>query len=273
MPRWKFILTQYLRPIISPLSFLKYQFDYTKMNGLGLGLEDNYYVRQATEKPSATGGQRPRLGLRLGMASLLGFVGLQWVFTSMGKPFWLIPAGLIGVALAATVSALLPNRFIFQSPFRQPYSSKCAGVLRLAFFTALLVALGLLRAATDGRSTTYFVLLWVVPSLTTFTLFLMIRDVYQHANADDGRLTNTRVFHCDPFTRWAILMYGQNMHLPHHLFPAIPHDRLGELHKLLKQSHREYAEQAVECHGTLLRSHPDRPTILDAMAEPRTNES
>ncbi len=271
MPRWKFILTQYLRPIISPLSFLKYQFDYTKINGLGLGLEKNFYVRQANAKKAVIAGGRPRLGLRLGMAYLLGFVVLQWALTSSGKPFWLIPAGLIGVALAAAVAAILPNHAIFQSPFRQPYSSKCAGVLRLAFFTTLLVVLGLLRTATEGRSTTYFFLLWVVPGLTSFTLFLMIRDVYQHANADDGRLTNTRVFRCDPFTRWAILMYGQNMHLPHHLFPAIPHYRLGKLHELLKLSHQEYAEKAVICQGTLLRRYPDCPTILDTMAESKTN--
>ena len=56
--------------------------------------------------------------------------------------------------------------------------------------------------------------------------FMFLRDVYQHSNADDGRLTNSRVFFTDPFTRWAVFVYGQDMHIPHHLFPAIPHYRL-----------------------------------------------
>ena len=65
---------------------------------------------------------------------------------------------------------------------------------------------------------------------------MLLRDVYQHSNADSGRLTNSRVFFTDPFTRWAVFVYGQDMHIPHHLFPAIPHYRLGELHKILKQA-------------------------------------
>ena len=59
--------------------------------------------------------------------------------------------------------------------------------------------------------------------------FMFLRDVYQHSNADDGRLTNSRVFFTDPFTRWAVFVYGQDMHIPHHLFPAVPHYRLRKL--------------------------------------------
>jgi fatty acid desaturase len=55
---------------------------------------------------------------------------------------------------------------------------------------------------------------------------MLLRDIYQHTNADDGRLTNSRVAFADPFTRWAVFVYGQDMHIPHHLFPAIPHNRL-----------------------------------------------
>ncbi len=98
---------------------------------------------------------------------------------------------------------------------------------------------------------------------------MLLRDVYQHSNADDGRLTNTRVFVSDPLTRWAVFVYGQGMHVPHHLFPAIPHYRLGELHELLKQHHADYAVQVVECHGTFANRN-GQPTILDTLTLPRT---
>src|SRR5258707_7855582 len=104
---------------------------------------------------------------------------------------------------------------------------------------------------------------------------MLLRDVYQHTNADDGRLTNTRIFVVDPFTRWAIFVYGQDMHVPHHLFPGIPHYRLSLLHKLLKAQHAEYAIRVVECHGTFA-NRKGLPTILDMLAEPKpmnTSES
>ena len=97
--------------------------------------------------------------------------------------------------------------------------------------------------------------------------FMFLRDVYQHSNADAGRLTNSRVFFTDPFTQWSVFVYGQDMHIPHHLFPAIPHYRLRRLHELLKLSHEVYREQVVETHGTF-HNNQGRPTILDEMTRP-----
>jgi fatty acid desaturase len=93
---------------------------------------------------------------------------------------------------------------------------------------------------------------------------MFLRDVYQHSNADAGRLTNSRVFFTDPFTRWAVFVYGQDMHIPHHLFPAVPHYRLGELHEIMKREDQQYEEHVVECHGTF-RDSRGRITILDEM--------
>ena len=60
--------------------------------------------------------------------------------------------------------------------------------------------------------------------------------------------------------------YGQDMHVPHHLFPGIPHYRLFLLHRLLKERHAEYATRVVECHGTFA-NRKGLPTILDALAK------
>ena len=97
--------------------------------------------------------------------------------------------------------------------------------------------------------------------------FMLLRDVYQHSNADAGRLTNSRVFFTDPFTRWAVFVNGQDMHIPHHLFPAVPHYRLRRLHELLKRNHELYCDQVVETHGTFYNSQGQR-TILDEMTRP-----
>jgi len=130
------------------------------------------------------------------------------------------------------------------------------------------MALAILRYQTGGASALYVILLWFAPILTTFPFFMLLRDVYQHSNADTGRLTNSRVFFADPLTRWAVFVYGQDMHIPHHLFPAIPHYRLAELHQILKESHHDYSEQVVECHGTF-KGDESHPTILDEMTRPR----
>ena len=128
--------------------------------------------------------------------------------------------------MLAIVIRALPDWAVFQSPFRKAYSPRVAGFVRMTYYTAVLVALAYIRWATGGKSAIYPILLWLVPLQTSFMFFMFLRDVYQHSNADDGRLTNSRVFFTDPFTRWAVFVYGQDMHIPHHLFPAVPHYRL-----------------------------------------------
>jgi fatty acid desaturase len=159
----------------------------------------------------------------------------------------------------------MPRWAMFRSPFRQAYSERFEAIARMTFYILLLLGLAQLRMATGGASTKYTVLLWLVPMGTSFMFFMFLRDVYQHSNADDGRLTNSRVFFTDPFTRWAVFVYGQDMHIPHHLFPAIPHHRLRELHELLKRDHNTYRELVIETHGTFHDSE-GRRTILDEMS-------
>jgi fatty acid desaturase len=264
MSRWEFIKAIYLRVFTEPLAFLKFTQDYVDINVLGRS--ENVYLRQF-----GSGEQRrlwPRLGAVLGLMYLVGFVACQWGLTTLGRPELLVWEGICGTLLVVVVASVLPGWAFFQSPFRQPYSGRTSGVLRLACYSWFIVALGFLRAVTAGRSTFYFWVLWILPLMTTFPFFLLLRDVYQHTNADAGRLTNTRVFFVDAFTRWAVFVYGQDMHLPHHLFPAVPHHRLGKLHRLLKTHHAEYAASAVECHGTFA-NFGGHPTILDTLCAPR----
>ncbi|MGP0063000.1 MAG: fatty acid desaturase family protein [Isosphaeraceae bacterium] len=269
MSRSRFIRVIYFAVVVAPMRFLGYLWAYFQVNTLGHG--KNFYVNGA-ESGSEPVRNWPRLGTGLGIVYLLGLNLLTWILTTYRHPGWLIPAGLMGLGLGIVVAYQLPAWAVFHSPFRQAYSSRLGGIFRLAFFTVLMEVLAHLRWATGGASAVYFTLLWLIPLNTSFMYFMFLRDVYQHSNADDGRLTNSRVFFTDPFTRWAVFVYGQDMHIPHHLFPAVPHYRLRPLHDLLKDRHETYRSQVIETHGTF-HDTMGRRTILDEMTRPRQGSS
>ena len=264
MTRERFIATVYFCMVVAPLRFVEYQFAYMTVNTLGKGRS----IYNGTAKGKGFAIYVPKLSTILGVLYILAVNGLFLYLTQTDRVAWIAPAALTAAAVGVFVAYTLPDRFVFQSPFRQAYSTRFAGSLRLCFFIGVLAVLASLRWATDGRSAIYATSLWIVPLLSSFPFFMFLRDVYQHSNADAGRLTNSRVFFVDPFTRWAVFIYGQDMHIPHHLYPTVPHYRLGELHELLKSQHADYGRLVVECHGTFVGD-PDHPTILDEMTKDR----
>jgi fatty acid desaturase len=265
MTRTRFIAVVYFCIVVAPLRFLEFQLAYIAVNALGKGR--SVYTGTARQAPTSAL-FLPRLGTVLGLVYLLLLHVWFRYLIGQGRPAWIIPSGLLAMAGAALMIKILPDSAIFFSPFRQAYSSRFAAAVRISFYSAVMVLLAAIRWATGGHSAIYPILLWFVPLISSFPFFMLLRDVYQHSNADSGRLTNSRVFFADPFTRWAVFVYGQDMHIPHHLFPAIPHYRLGELHEVLKQSSPEYGRGVVECHGTF-HDRLGRVTILDEMTRPR----
>ncbi len=266
MLRGRFIRVVYFCFLVAPRRFASYQWAYFKVNSLGKGR--NVYLERMRNGDSPSD-SKARLGTVLGIIYVLGFFVLTRVITGLDKPEWLLPAGLAGLVMAGLLTYALPERAMFRTPLRQAYTPRCASVIRLGYYTLVLVVLGILRWETAGHSAIYPILLWFLPLGTTFMFFMFLRDVYQHSNADDGRLTNSRVFFTDPFTRWAVFVYGQDMHIPHHLFPAVPHYGLERLHSILKQTHADYRGLVIETHGTFHDAH-GRPTILDEMTRLRT---
>jgi len=110
----------------------------------------------------------------------------------------------------------------------------------------------------------YYLALWVVPLFTTFSLFMILRQVVQHGNGGFGWISNTRVFEVNPLFRFAVFPMGQDYHLPHHLFASVPHYRLRALHTFL-MNYPEYRRNAVEIHGYF--DSPESPKVHPTVVE------
>jgi fatty acid desaturase len=169
------------------------------------------------------------------------------------------------LAVAGVCIAALPSQWFFGSRIKPAYSNKITSFLRLAYLTGLEFVLAWSCFATGFEWGVYFWLFWMLPLFTVFPYLMLLRDLFQHANADDGRLTNSRAILCNPVLRWAMFIYGQDMHVTHHLFPFVPHFRLPALHQLLKANCEEYARDVIETQG-LIRGGSNLPTLLDVIS-------
>lgn len=78
-------------------------------------------------------------------------------------------------------------------------------------------------------------LAWVLANATTFSLFLRIRSIAEHAvtEASDDPLRHTRTTEAGLLARLTVAPHHVNYHLEHHLLPTVPHYRLERLHQLL----------------------------------------
>src|SRR5262249_50138578 len=154
-----------------------YQRDYIDLNVLGR-TASIYLRRTSRSEIGRSSPVWPRLGASLGVFYLLAFLPLLWIFIGLCRPAFLILEGGAGTVLILAFAGLSPERVFFRSPLRQPYSGRTSGILRLIYYTWILVALGLMRLATGGGSAFYFWVLWVVPLITTFPYYMLLRDIY-----------------------------------------------------------------------------------------------
>jgi fatty acid desaturase len=263
MSKLEFVLRFYTR-ILWPPALLGYVWYNIYITSLGNGLHP--YDKTLPERsPGMVGPMRATSLLGLGyigaMVAVLGY--LSW----FGTQTQIFVAAAALMAVASVVIAAIPLDWFFKSDLKPIYSPKIASVLRLLSLTALEVALASARQRTGFDWGIYFWLFWIAPLFTTFPYYMLLRDLYQHANADEGKLTNSRVIFCNPLTRWGMFIYGQDMHLTHHLYPAIPHYNLRKLHEVLTTNSPEYHEQVVECHGMFWNSE-GKPTMLDVVENP-----
>jgi len=260
--RLGFFLETYLRPFFAPVSVVRYGTDYILNNVFAVG--DSFYLRKIGILPPTSTRLKP--GPILAVVWLLATDAAMIIAERAGRLDLVLASAALGVLVAVAGAFTLPDRWVYVSPFKEPYPVRVASAMRLTFLIVGLLTLNTLRAWTGGRSTVLFFGLWVLPLLTTFMYYMLLREIYQHGNTDKGRITNTRVFRVDPFTRWAVFVHGQDLHTPHHMYPAIPHYALEDAHQALKEFSPEYRDSVVEVHGTMFHGGSSLPTIQDVVA-------
>lgn len=265
MPIRRFLSNFYVRTLYPPRLF---EYVWDNMYCITLGnARHPYENRVSGPLPPMVG--KFRLTSLLGVLYVAAMVGILSVLAYKVNTTTLLLSGLGVWAVGSAVCLALPNHWFFRQCLRPVVSTKATSIVRLAHLTCLELLVGYLRANYGGQWGYYFWGLWVLPLFTTWPYLMLLRDVYQHANADDGKLTNSRVFLVNPVLRWGMFIYGQDAHLTHHLYPTIPHYNLLKLHRLLREENAEYADHVVECDG-IFWNKSGKPTALECVWTPTT---
>ncbi len=195
-----------------------------------------------------------------------------------------LPAVLIGMMLsgfsatvvmstffaiwAATVIfyAVIPEDWFACGRVDPVISHRWGSIARISFMAMLYGTLTAIDLTGYEKAWMYFGLYWVVPLFTFFPVFMIFREWIQHGNADRGRYTNSRILMTGPLFRYAVLPWGMDYHLPHHLMANVPHYNLKKFHALLQRD-PEYSDKAMIVEGLFgaADAQSGRPTAFGAL--------
>jgi fatty acid desaturase len=169
-------------------------------------------------------------------------------------------------AAMMTFLVAVPDGWYHQSRVHPVISMRSMSLMRISYVTILFCTIAWLSLLVTPWAPVAYLVLWVVPIFTSFSFFMILRQLVQHGNGDRGWLTNTRVFFVNRLISFAVFPLGQDYHLPHHIFASVPHYRLRELHEFLLTC-AEYRAQAIEVEGYFLpHERPQtKPTVLDVL--------
>lgn len=119
---------------------------------------------------------------------------------------------------------------------------------RLRIYAFHAVVLGTLAATGAWLA---FALLWLLPLMTLVPAMVRLRTIAEHLLLPDrDEIEASRHTDGTWLERWSIAPYNINVHIAHHLFPAVPYYHLPALHRELMKDPR-YAERAVINRGYL----------------------
>jgi len=269
MPKRSFIYQYYVKFFWPPFVFANL-LDLLDVITIGSG-HSPVPVRDTTEEErKATGKHSKLLRMKATTLGLIYFAAislvLMFVFPAGPAILWPLVIGIY--ALAVAVWAKLPESAFF-SGARSSVSIKSLALLRLTYYTLLFSGFGVIRHFTGWDPTVAFLLLWILPLIYLFPYLMLLREVFQHANAGTGPLNNSRIIHADPFTRWALLGYGNDFHIIHHIYPNVPQYALRGIHRQLLAESEAYRNGIEETRGILKpRSSSNEPSVLDSLADP-----
>jgi fatty acid desaturase len=218
--------------------------------------------------PYEAKGPRSKLLILVGVLYLAVLAGALTALVMLDQPVLLavVPAGMLAAVLI--FYARVPAHLYRQALVKPDVSPRVMTYGRVTHWTLTFTALAWLTYLTDMPWGLYYLLLWMVPLGTSFAFCMILRQVVQHGNATQERLTNTRIFLVSRLIRFAVFPLGMDWHLPHHLFPMVPHYRLKQLHELLMEA-EEYRENATVVEGYFFhRRPPQHPTVAELMATP-----
>ncbi len=232
----------------------------TRLRYSALGGARNPYVdmgRRAAKLPTLVG------LLFAGGVPMLMVVLLQ----TKGFAAALAALAFVTAATLAYYASLREDQFP-KTHLKPTIPHKTTALLRMGHMALIYATLTVVEGLGIGPAWQWYGLLWILPLFTTFPLFMIMRQWVQHGNADRGRLTNTRIFLVNPFLRYAIFPFGMDYHLPHHLYAAVPHYRLRELHELLLDD-PEYRKAGVVVEGYFCSPHRTaasrNPTVIEVL--------
>jgi fatty acid desaturase len=253
-----FLLSQFWIPNVLKFVLVRAQFSAT-------GSGDSPYLRPGVV-PNYTA---VNLGIAMvfGNVALIGlglyvpmlFQGLDWVR-------WLALSPAVLAVLAWLIFPNLPANCFTGARLHPPITPAISMAIRISEIMLIWGAFTLWAVLGDWRGPIYYVALWVVPIFTSFSSFMMMRQIVQHGNGGRGWISNTRVFEVNPLLRYAVFPVGMDYHLPHHLFSSVPHYRLHGLHAMLCR-YPEYLRHAVEVHGYFVSPEKNKvhPTVVDVL--------
>ncbi|CAN5369910.1 hypothetical protein BH11PLA2_BH11PLA2_23910 [soil metagenome] len=225
------------------------------------------YNATGTDKnPYLKKGQKPsKVAVRIGLAYILTILGTVTGLFYLGNETLLAVVPLAMWLGICFVYWRLPAEKFHQSRVHPVVPLRYMTMLRLGYVTLLFTGLAWITHLTGAFAALYYFLLWVVPLFTSFSFFMILRQIVQHGNGDRGWLTNTRTFLLGPLIRFAAFPMGQDYHLPHHVYATIPHYRLRRLHAFL-MTYPEYAREAVTVEGYFVAPNPKvHPTVIDVL--------
>ena len=100
----------------------------------------------------------------------------------------------------------------------------------------LLWNAALLSALWAAGAPEAYLILWIIPSITGYSLVIRLRSIAEHAAVSDptNELRQTRTTIASWPVRFFVAPHHVNYHLEHHLYQFVPHYNLPRLHQLLR---------------------------------------